>query len=385
MHLPWNKKYIEISFHVILTAGILVFFGALLFHIKSAKNVIFQTIQHILSVFAPVFWSIGIAILLEPFVQLLQKQYEQYFCAKQKQKNRRMGTILAYLIVFLFFGIFGTFCVHWIHTANFEILVEQLENFVQFFGDWLILLQLKLSEYGLLQNIESMVAQVVSSVSMQIKQFFPHIAALLSALGGQLVHVLIGFVAAFYFLSEKYSVQHFLKQIGTVFCGQYMTQMLGRGFSEIYRIWIGYLSGQFLDACIMGILFAATFQIIGIPYGIVIGLISGFSNLIPYLGAIVAFFLAVLSGLLSPYPIRSLYAAISILLLQQLDSAVIVPKLIGKRVELHPVLVLFSLAIFGGFFGFFGLFFAVPLGAISKELFFLLYEKQKAKHHISTS
>ncbi len=379
MRLPWNKKYLEIAFHVILTAGLLVFFGALLFHIKSAKNVILQALQQILSVFTPVFWAIGIAIVLEPFVHLLQKQYELHFCKKQKPKNRRMGTTLAYLSVVLFITVCGTLCAYFIHTTNFESIAAQMEAFIQFCSDWLILLQLKLSEYGLLQNIEGIFLQLTSTLSMHIKQFVPQFAGLLSALGGQLLHVLIGFVAAFYFLCEKERIQQFLKQTGTVFCGVKTTQILCTCCSEIYRIWIGYLSGQFLDACIMGVLFAATFQIIGIPYGIVIGFISGFSNLIPYFGAIVAFFLAVLSGLLSPYPARALYAAISILLLQQLDSAVIVPKLIGKRVSLHPVLVLFSLAIFGGFFGFWGLLFAVPMGALSKEVFFLLYEKQKSK------
>ena len=129
----------------------------------------------------------------------------------------------------------------------------------------------------------------------------------------------------------------------------------------------------------MGALFAGTFWIIGIPYGVVIGIFSGFSNLIPYFGAAVAFLLAVLSGLFSSEPMRAVYAAIAILLLQQLDSAVIVPRVVGSRVELHPVLVLLSLAVFGGFFGFWGLLFAVPLGALLKNFFFRLYEQKAIK------
>ena len=76
---------------------------------------------------------------------------------------------------------------------------------------------------------------------------------------------------------------------------------------------------------------------------------------------------------------RAVYAAIVILLLQQLDSAGIVPRVVGSRVELHPVLVLLSLAVFGGFFGFWGLLFAVPLGALLKNFFFRLYEEKATK------
>ena len=147
-------------------------------------------------------------------------------------------------------------------------------------------------------------------------------------------------------------MQFFVRQVGGVFLGEKMAKRIGGVLGEIYRVFMGYLGGQMLDATIMGTLFAVAFYFIGIPYGILIGLVSGFSNLIPYFGAIVAFLLAVLSGLLSEEPIRALYAAIAILVLQQIDSVWIVPKVVGKKVELHPVMVLLSLAIFGGFFGF---------------------------------
>ena len=78
---------------------------------------------------------------------------------------------------------------------------------------------------------------------------------------------------------------------------------------------------------------------------------------------------------------KALYASILILLLQQVDSLFIVPKAVGKRVELHPALVLLSLAVFGRLFGFWGLLLAVPLGAILKNLLYRIYEKKKYGSH----
>ena len=80
-----------------------------------------------------------------------------------------------------------------------------------------------------------------------------------------------------------------------------------------------------------------------------------------------AFFLAVLAGLFSGAPMKAVYASVLILLLQQVDSIFIVPKAVGQKLELHPVLVLLSLAAFGRMFGFWGLLFAVPLGALCKN------------------
>ena len=381
MRLPWNRKYLEIGFHVILTAGVLVLLGAVVFHLSAAKNVLLETARHVLAVFAPFFWSVGIAVVLEPLTAFWQRVYEKQLSDKQKMrvKNRRGGTGITYLLVFGVIAVLLYGIVHGLGTADLESLAEQAGDFTRQAGDWLVLFQLKLAEYGLLQNAEGILTTAVTEISTAIENGVLRAASILPAAGGQILNAAIGFAAAFYFLSEKENVQFFLRQVGNVFLGQRRTGKIAGFFTEVYQVVIGYLCGQLLDAAIMGALFAVTFWFIGIPYGVIIGIFSGFSNLIPYFGAAVAFLLAVLSGLFSTDPMRAVYAAIAILLLQQLDSAVIVPRVVGSRVELHPVLVLLSLAVFGGFFGFWGLLFAVPLGALLKNFFFRLYEEKATK------
>ena len=381
MRLPWNRKYLEIGFHVILTAGVLVLLGAVVFHLSAAKNVILETARHVLAVFAPFFWSVGIAVVLEPLTAFWQRVYEKQLSDKQKMrvKNRRVGTGITYLLVFGVIAVLLYGIVHGLGTADLESLAEQAGDFTRQAGDWLVLFQLKLAEYGLLQNAEGILTTAVTEISTAIENGVLRAASILPEAGGQILNAAIGFAAAFYFLSEKENVQFFLRQVGNVFLGQRRTGKIAGFFTEVYQVVIGYLCGQLLDAAIMGALFAVTFWFIGIPYGVIIGIFSGFSNLIPYFGAAVAFLLAVLSGLFSTDPMRAVYAALVILLLQQLDSAVIVPRVVGSRVELHPVLVLLSLAVFGGFFGFWGLLFAVPLGALLKNFFFRLYEEKATK------
>lgn len=381
MRLPWNRKYLEIGFHVILTAGVLVLLGAVVFHLSAAKNVILETARHVLAVFAPFFWSVGIAVVLEPLTAFWQRVYEKQLSDKQKMrvKNRRVGTGITYLLVFGVIAVLLYGIVHGLGTADLESLAEQAGDFTRQAGDWLVLFQLKLAEYGLLQNAEGILTTAVTEISTAIENGVLRAASILPEAGGQILNAAIGFAAAFYFLSEKENVQFFLRQVGNVFLGQRRTGKIAGFFTEVYQVVIGYLCGQLLDAAIMGALFAVTFWFIGIPYGVIIGIFSGFSNLIPYFGAAVAFLLAVLSGLFSTDPMRAVYAAIVILLLQQLDSAVIVPRVVGSRVELHPVLVLLSLAVFGGCFGFWGLLFAVPLGALLKNFFFRLYEEKATK------
>lgn len=86
-----------------------------------------------------------------------------------------------------------------------------------------------------------------------------------------------------------------------------------------------------------------------------------------------AFILSVILGLVSGAPIKALYAAITVLILQQVDSIVIVPRVVGKSVELHPALVLIGLAVFGKLFGIVGMVFAVPVTALIKHYLIKLY------------
>ena len=75
--------------------------------------------------------------------------------------------------------------------------------------------------------------------------------------------------------------------------------------------------------------------------------------------------------------VEALYAAAAIILLQQLDSAVIVPKLVGNKVKLHPVLVILSLSVFGSVFGIWGMVFAVPVTALIKIVFSRIYKAKR--------
>lgn len=376
MKLPWNRKYLEISFYVVFTVSVSALLGAVCFHLLAVKNVIWKTAGHILAVFAPLFWALGITVLFEPLTAFYERHLKRYVSKKGRKKNRTIAVGATYLTVG---GIVAGLCLLVARQAgngNLEKIAKQAGDFVLQLGDWLVLLQLRLAEAGILQNVEGMISAAAKEISYRIQGAITGFASGLPQAGSTILDLLIGLVAAFYFLSEKESAQAFLKRISIVFFGQRFTEKSREILLEMNNIIIGYLSGQITDACIMGTLFAVAFYFIGIPYGVWIGIISGFSNLIPYFGAITAFFLAVLAGLCSDVPMRALYAAIAVLSLQQLDSAVIVPKVVGKKVELHPVLVLLSLSVFGGLFGFWGFVWAIPLGAMAKNLFIRLYNRK---------
>lgn len=380
MRLPWNKKYMEIGFHVIVTVLVLVGMAGLLFWLPNAKNVIFQAAGKFLAVFSPLFWAFFFSLLLEPVVAALQKRYERQ-CSLQHRmriKNRKVGTALAYAGVGLGLLFLGNLLAEKLADTDLQSVSTQMSEYVRRMGDLLVLCNVKLAEYGILQRAEGVLSLWTEQVTLWAEAKIISVTNSLPELGSALLDILIGIPIAFYFLMEKERMLHICKELCGVLLGKSLTKKVGDIFREIYTVFAGYLSGQLLDAAIMAVLFSAAFWIVGLPQAVVLGLISGFSNLIPYFGAMMAFVLAVMAGLLSGTPAKAIYASILILLLQQVDSIFIVPKAVGKKVELHSLLVLLSLAVFGRWFGFWGLVFAVPLGALCKNFLLWLYERKKS-------
>lgn len=379
MRLPWNKKYMEIGFHVIVTIWLLVASGAVLVLLLDAKTVVFPLIRRICGVLAPIFWALFFALLLEPAVAFFQRQYEKRCTLRHRSRirNRKAGTAAAYLALGALLFAAGSFAARKIGGMDVELLTAQVRDWMRRAGDLLVLVNVKLAEAGLLQNAEGLLSTWTAQAEAAVEAWMLAAANRLPGIGGSLLDVAIGAAAAFYFLMEKERMLTRLGTLSAVLLGKRLTGWGRRLFLELYTVISGYLSGQLLDAAIMAVLFSGAFLVVGLPHAVALGLLSGFSNLIPYFGAVTAFLLAVLTGLLSGAPAKAVTASVLILLLQQVDSLFIVPKAVGRRVELHPVLVLLSLAVFGRLFGFWGLLFAVPLGALLRNFLFWLYEKKK--------
>ena len=156
MRLPWNRKYMEIGFHVILTVLLLVGMIALLLRLSVAKNVILQTAGTFLAVFAPVFWAFFFTLLLEPLTAFWQRFYEKRCTLyhRSRIRNRKAGATLTYLSIGLILFLIGGFLARKIGQTNLSALTEQIGDYIRQAGDMLVLLNLKLAEMGILRNAE---------------------------------------------------------------------------------------------------------------------------------------------------------------------------------------------------------------------------------------
>jgi predicted PurR-regulated permease PerM len=144
------------------------------------------------------------------------------------------------------------------------------------------------------------------------------------------------------------------------------SSVLGKISKEINQTLSGYVRGQFNVCLILGIIYSVFLSLSGLNFGFLIGFLTGFFSFIPFIGMICGVTTAIVISLFQfGFDLTQIGIISAIFLFGQiLESNYLTPKLIGSKIGLHPVWIIFGLFFFGAIFGFFGILFAVPLSAI---------------------
>ncbi len=143
----------------------------------------------------------------------------------------------------------------------------------------------------------------------------------------------------------------------------------------------GFLRGQFLVMLAQGVFYAIGLQLIGLRLGVLVGLIAGLISFVPYLGAVVGALLMLLAALVQAQGVdwQLLLLGTAVFTAGQLlESYVLTPRLVGDRIGLHPVAVIFAVMAGGQLFGFLGMLLALPVAAVANVLISFAYERYTA-------
>ena len=184
---------------------------------------------------------------------------------------------------------------------------------------------------------------------------------------GIFMNLFIGLVVAIYLLSGR---KKFKKQGKLILYSLFKERWANKIVEEIRfadRVFSGFIGGKLLDSAIIGVICYAGMMILGLPYAILISVIVGVTNIIPFFGPYIG---AIPSAiiLLTVSPMSCLIFVVFIVILQQVDGNIIGPKILGSSTGLSGIWVLFSILLFGGLFGFVGMLIGVPVFAVIYDL-----------------
>lgn len=178
--------------------------------------------------------------------------------------------------------------------------------------------------------------------------------------------VFVSIIVSIYILLERSNIVKFLTRLGQAIFKPKTYNLLYSYFEKANEIFFKYVGSQFLDAVLVGSIASIILSILGVKYAVLLGVMIGLSNMIPYFGAIIATVIAALITLITGGFMQAIAMLITIIVLQQIDANVINPKIVGDSLKISPLLVIFAVTVVGAYFGIIGMFLSVPIIALLK-------------------
>lgn len=366
--------------------GIAIFnnIGGILFSVSN-------TLGRIIELIKPLFIALVIAYLLKPGVNSIERFLEKKNIFKKASTRRTLGIVVMYTaVIALFVGVIsGIYIMIGGKLSNNTTITNMTLYLTNYLNNSTLstnFISEKLESFNisLLGNLNEKIAQVVSSLQTYISSSISGLTNFIVNMGGNIASFFIALVLSIYLIADsEYFIDLWNKIFNLIFGKSKIGKKLKDMFNIIDDTFNKYIRGQLLEACMVGILSTVVLFIIGIDYALVIGIIAGICNMIPYVGPVVGTVLAVIMALLSGEPITALWAIIGMLVVQQVDNNLLAPKIVGDSVGLHPVFTMLAILVGGNVGGLIGMLIGVPVAASMKILFSKWYayhmEKQELK------
>lgn len=323
-------------------------------------------------------WVSGVFRVLMPFIAGILIAYLFYIPCKgietsfRKTKSkllsrwaRRLSILIVYLIAFLIITIIITV----IFPAVSESLMELTKNLPNYYSNVLDTVE-NLPEDSIWKEIN--VEQIIHSLqSVDVTKVFnlENIWGYVKGAMGIVTGVFSAFVAvvvSIYILAERTEILDFLKRFTQATFKGKTTHYIGSYFAKANEIFFKFISGQIIDSVVVGFITSIAMSIMGVKYAILLGFMIGLFNIIPYFGAIVSIVIAAIITIFTGGISQSIWMLVIVTILQQVDSNIINPRILGGTLKISPLLVIFAVTIGGACFGVLGMFLAVPVIAVIK-------------------
>lgn len=186
--------------------------------------------------------------------------------------------------------------------------------------------------------------------------------AQLPVIAGILIYLILVPILVFFFLKDNQSMMAWVT--GVLPKKRPLMKEIAR---EMNQQIANYVRGKVIEIVLVAFVSSVVFRLLGLNYALLLGIMVGFSVLIPYIGAAVATLPVALIGFFQwGWTGDFLYVMGAYMIIQALDGNVLVPLLFSEAVKMHPVAIVLSVLVFGGLWGFWGVFFAIPLATLCK-------------------
>ena len=386
-----NRKYTQISFYCVITVLIIYFSIRFFDNIGGIFSAIGVGIKWFGILFKPLAYGFAISYILFPVTEFLEKKLSKIkYYEKKKKQPHGLAVALTFLIaaaiiVALLSLIISTFTssIQMVSTNSFDEFIGLTVATINNFYTSLIAALAKLNISS--DQINSAIQSVGKSVANYFLDIGNNLQGGISNVTGFFTTALFAIIFGVYFLLDgKNLITYWSRVLRAVSSAKFY-----KGFKivvgDLDTSFSGYIRGQLADALFMMVAVGVSLSIVNVKFAIIIGVLTGVGNLIPYVGAFVAYISTILACLIDGDIKKLIIGVIVIFIVQTIDGNVVNPKLLSKSISIHPLLVIASLIIGSAIGGIGGMLLAVPIGAFIKTNFerFIDYLLRKRKTDVS--
>ena len=388
----WDKKYLYWG----ITAFCVIAAAILFYMVLDQLAGIGKWIAKLVGILSPFIWGLVITYLLAPMMLTMEKSWFSPLGARLFKRNKAGGSRFARsMSVFVSILIFLA-----ILTALVYLILPQLYRSIAMIVDNSQTYMANLTAWAerLLENfpeVEAYVTDVIGNANQRILDWLQ--SSVLPSLGSfvtnlttgvvvvlrGLYNLIIGIIVSAYILGNletfKASVKRVLYSIFTVEAAEKLRE--GIAFTD--RTFMGFITGKLLDSAIIGLICYIVCAVINMPYALLVSVIVGVTNVIPFFGPLIG---AVPSAIiiLMVDPVKCLIFVIFIIVLQQVDGNIIGPKILGNTTGINGFWIMFSIILGAGLFGFWGMLLGVPVFVVIYTLINKLISRKLRRSDLPT-
>lgn len=349
-------------------------------------DIVIQGVSFLFQICVPFLLGAGIAFILNLPMQFYERtlftEHMKNKYAIMKKLARPVSLTLSLVSVFGIIVLVVFVVVPELYKSVMN-LVPVMQEFVPKAEEWVLEL------FPGNKNIEELVAslefdweEIIQNIIEFLKNGVGNVldttVSLVKNVLSKLTNFFIGFVFAIYILIQKEKLRIQVEKIMYAFLPKYVNDKIQEISSLTYRIFKSFLTGQCLEAVILGSMFFVVISVINFPYALLIGVLIAFTALIPILGSFIGCAISVFLIFMTS-PLKALIFIVIFLILQQIEGNFIYPKVVGNSVGLPSIWVLAAVSLGGSLMGVLGMIIFIPLVSVFYTLFRSYVYKQLKK------
>ncbi|MDD5920220.1 MAG: AI-2E family transporter [Oscillospiraceae bacterium] len=384
MKIDWNRKYTTIAVYAVLVVVASLVCYNMLHNFTSYK----AAFRRMIGILLPVIYGFSIAFVLNPVERFFEKKvWPRVSRGKLSAKwNRGIAIFSTYVVAILVIAVFLSVVIPQV-TSSIAGIVSNLSAYFNGVTGWLNSLSNMLPKEEIFQET---LEKINESAQTILEAFYSWLSALLPMalnatknLTTGLTNLVLGIIISIYFLFGK---ERFFAQLKKVLYALFPQDFVKRLIDVTHtsnRIFSGFISGKLLDSLIIGILCFVGMSLFRMPMAMLVSVIVGVTNVIPYFGPFIGAIPSALIVFLVD-PIKALWFVLFVIFLQQFDGNILGPRILGDSIGLPAFWVIFAILLFGGYFGVFGMFVGVPAFAVIYSVLKIWMEGRLSRKNMPT-